>query len=196
MINWIVSVWHYEGSLPSRWSLCQFWRETRQRVWTQDLNATRSRRRTPVGSWKKEPREVSWWRARQNGSWQSTPDSRRDQSAWERVQHQWGKTSQDESAFFMALWKFREGCKSALVDRSTKECRVSQLNLLALELTQAHIVHLFFVLSSHSLDCISCAIKKCVMPLSEPLDDNWPRLKWSKEVDVTGGRGGNVTSVT
>ena len=109
--------------------------------------------------------------ATERGSWQSTPDSRRDKSAWERVQHQWGKTSQDESVFLVALWKFREGCTSASVYRYTKECRVSQLNLLALELTQAHIVRLLFVLFSHSLDCISCGHR-------EPLDDYRPRLKW------------------
>ena len=79
-----------------------------------------------------------------------------------------------------------------------QECRVSQLSLLALELTQVHILRLFFVLSSHSLDCISCAVKKCAIPLSEPLDDHQPRLKWFKEIDVTEVEGvwsqGNVWS--
>ncbi len=46
--------------------------------------------------------------------------------------------------------------------------------LLALELTQA-LASLFF--SSHSLDCNLVAIEKCVIPLSEPLDDHRPRLK-------------------
>ena len=46
---------------------------------------------------------------------QSTTDCRRDQAAWDRVQEHWGKTSQDESAFLAALWKFREGSTSALV---------------------------------------------------------------------------------
>ena len=127
-------------------------------------------------------------RVRQKSSWQSIPDSRRDQSTRERVQSQWGKTSQDESAFLVALWKFRKGCTSAFVYRCTKECRVSQLNLLALELTQAHIVRLFFVLFSPiPLIVFLVAVKKCVILLSEPLDDHRPRLKWFKEVDVFGG---------
>ena len=42
-------LWHYVGGPPSRQSLCLFWRETRQKVWTRDLNATGSRKRTPVG---------------------------------------------------------------------------------------------------------------------------------------------------
>ena len=36
-------------------------------------------------------------------------------------------------------------------------------------------------------------MKKCVIPLSEPLDDPGPRLKWFKEVDVFRGRGSIVT---
>ena len=112
---------------------------------------------TQKKSWKKEPTGGSWRRVKERGSRQSTPDSKRDQSVWDRVLLQRGKTSQDELAFLVALWKFREGCTSALVYRCTKECRVSQLIFLGLELTQAHIIRLFFVLSSHSLDCISCS---------------------------------------
>ena len=64
---------------------------------------------------------------------------------------------------------------------------MSQLNVLALELNQAllFVCSLFFF--SHSLDCISCAVKKYAIPLSEPLDDHRPRLKGFKEVDELGG---------
>ncbi len=71
---------------------------------------------------------------------------------------------------------------------------MSQLNFLALELT--HIVYLFFVLSSHSLDCNSCAVKKCAIPLSEPLVDHRPRTEMvSKKLMYSGGRGGIVIVV-
>ena len=60
-----------------------------------------------------------------------------------------------------------------------------KITLLALELTQALACSLFFF--SHSLECISCAVKKCVISLSKPLDDHQPRLKWFKEVDGFGG---------
>ena len=33
---------YYVGGPPSRLSLCLFWLETRQRVWTRNLNVTRS----------------------------------------------------------------------------------------------------------------------------------------------------------
>ena len=63
------AVWHYVGDPPSRRFLCLFWRETRQRVWTQDLDATGSRKRTRVGSWTKELREGSWQQATESGRW-------------------------------------------------------------------------------------------------------------------------------
>ena len=55
---------------------------------------------------------------------------------------------------------------------------VSQLNLLALELTQAHIVRLFIFLSSHSLDCISCSHEEmCDTPFGTT---RWsPAKKWN-----------------
>ena len=63
---------------------------------------------------------------------------------------------------------------------------MSQLNLLALELNQAllFVCSLFFF--SHSIGCISCVVKKCAIPLSEPLDDHRPRNGF-EEVDVFGG---------
>ena len=110
----------------------------------------------------RSPRDWKWARERESRSWnkeaekavgdgrqRGTAGSRHGTSerpdAWDRVEQQWGKTSQDEVTFLVALWKFRERCTSALVYRCTKECRVSQLNLLALELTQTLIVRLFFV---------------------------------------------------
>ena len=72
---------------------------------------------------------------------------------------------------------------------------MSKLNLLALELTQA----LFFVYSLFFPPTPSIvflvAMKKCVMPLLEPLDDHQPK---SEMVDVTGGgaEGGIVTMIS
>ena len=127
-------MWHYVGGPPSRWSLCMFWRETRQRVWTRDLDATGSRKRTRVGSWTKELRGGCWRRKTQSGRGVDTGHLRDLSHERERVQHQWGKTSHDELAFLVALWKFRQWCTSALV----YICKGMQLNLLALELTQAY----------------------------------------------------------
>ena len=116
-----------------------------------------------------------------------TPDSRRDQSAWDGVQEQWGKTSQDESAFLMALWKFREGCTSALVYRCTgnavsrKHPSCTWVNLSP---------YCSFVLCSFSSTppvVFLVTIKKCVMPLLEPFDESPAKTELFKEVDKYGG---------
>ena len=72
---------------------------------------------------------------------------------------------------------------------------MSQLALLALELTQAllFVCSLFF--PPTPLIVFLVAWKKCVIPLSEPLDDHRSRLKWFKEVDVSEGRLGIVTVI-
>ena len=112
-------MWHYEGGAPSRRSFCLFWHETKQRP---DLEIS-TRLEVGKGTLVREELEEGTQRrqlAKGDAEGQSTPDSRRDQSGWDRVQEQWGKTGQDESAFFVALWKFREGCTSALVYRCTE----------------------------------------------------------------------------
>ena len=124
---------------------------------------------------------------------QLTLDSRRDQSAWDRVQEQWGKTSQDVSAFLMALWKFCEGCTSALVYRCTGNA-VSRNHPSCTWVNPSpycSFVHLFFF--SRSLGCISCAVKKCVIPLLEPLNESLAKTDCFKKLISTGGRGGIVT---
>ena len=83
-------------------------RSRRDRKWARERRSERVGRGI-------QRMQLAWGDAEE----QSTPDCRRDQSAWDRIQEQWGKTSQDESAFLVALWKFREGCTSALVYRCT-----------------------------------------------------------------------------
>ena len=72
---------------------------------------------------------------------------------------------------------------------------MSQLNLLALELTQAllFVCSLFFFPPT-PLIVLFVAIRKCAIPLSESLDDHRPRLKCFEEVDVTGGGYGHKYS--
>ena len=160
-------MWHYVGGPPSRQPLC-FGAKPDKGFGLEISTWPEVERECQSESWTKELREGSW-------QWRGAVGSIRDQSTWERVQHQWGKTSQDESAFLVALWKFREGCTSALVYRFTKECRVSQLNLLELELTQAHIVCLFF--PPTPLIVFLVAMKKCAIPPSELLDDSPAKIE-------------------
>ena len=83
------SMWHYVGGPPSRRSLGLFWCETRQRVLD-----SRSRRDRKLAMSETE------------GQLAVDTGQRRDQSVWDRVQLQWGKTSQDGSAFFVACGNF------------------------------------------------------------------------------------------
>ena len=97
---------------------CLFWCETKQRPELEISTRLEVGKGMPV----REELEKGTQRrflAKSDGEGQSTTDSRREQSAWDRVQEQWGKTSQDESAFPVALWKFREGYTSVLVYRCT-----------------------------------------------------------------------------
>ena len=105
-------------------------RSRRDRKWTRERWSERS--------WKKGTQWRSWrgWRRR-------------------AVEEQWGKTSQDESAFLVALWKFREGCTLALVYRCTGNA-VSQNHPSCTWVNPSpfcSFVRLFFF--SHSLGCIS-----------------------------------------
>ena len=108
----------------------------------RDRKLARKRQRR----WTRERREVIWRQATERGSGQSTPVSRRDQSAWDRVQKQ---VREDQSRWVGIPSSFLEISRRMHVSVSLQmhqECRVSQLNLLARDLTQAHIVCLFFVL--------------------------------------------------
>ena len=115
---------------------------------------------TPVRGVEKGTMRRSRRRVTQKGSPGSITDSRRDQLAWDRVQELWGKTSQDESAFLVALWKFREGCMSALVSRCTGNAisRNHPSCTLSWPKLTLFICSLFFF--SHSLGCISCGHKE------------------------------------
>ena len=105
------------------------------------------------GSWKKKPREGV---AKGDAEGQSTTDSWRDESAWDRVQGHWGrqtrwqrsavrKTVRNELAFLVACRNFAQihACVSLQMHR---EFSVTKLPFLHLELTLAHIVRLSFFL--------------------------------------------------
>ena len=127
---------------------------------------------------------------------ESTPDSRRDQSTTVSRREQWGKTSQDESAFLVALWKFREGCTLALVCRCTGNA-ASRGHLSCTWVNPSP--YCSFVLCSFSPApsvVFLVAIKKCVIPLSEPLDESPAKIELLQEVDVSWGRRGIITVVS
>ena len=140
--------------------------QNQTKAWTRDLDTTGNKQGNASQRLGRRNPEEALGDGRRRGAAGSRHRTAEETSRHERVQHQWGKTSQDESALLVALWKFRDGCTSALVYRCTKECRVSQLNFLALELTQAHMVRLFFVpFFSTPLIIILVAMKECAIPL-------------------------------
>ena len=98
-------LWHYEGDAPSR-RFFFFWRETKQMPELEISTRPEVGMGTPVREELEEEGTHRRKLAKGDAEGQSTPNSRRDQSAWNRVQGQWGKTSQDELAFLVALWKF------------------------------------------------------------------------------------------
>ena len=178
-------LWHYEGDPRNQ-----------TKAWARDLDETGSRQENASEELEEgtKRRQLVTDDGRRRGEVGSRHGTSERLVAWDKVQQQLEETSQDELAFLVALWKFREGCTSALVYRCTKECRVSQLNLLALELTQAHIVRLFFVLFSHSLDCISCSHEEmCDTPIGTTgwfTGQDWNGLK---KLMYLGCRAGIVT---
>ena len=126
----------------------------------------------------------------QGGSWQSTPDSRSDQSDETESSSSEGRPVKMSQR---SLW-FVEISLEIHASVSLQGMQYHKLALLALELTQALVCSLF--ISSHSLDCISCAVKKCVILLLEPLGYHQPRLKWFwRSWCIQGAERGMVTNV-
>ena len=84
-----VEMWHYVGGPPSRRSLC-FGAKPDKGFGFEILTRPEVGREHQSESWMKGPTEGSWRRATGDGEGQleSTPDSRRDQSVWDRVQMQ------------------------------------------------------------------------------------------------------------
>ena len=150
-------------------------RSRRDRKWARERRSERS--------WKKNAERQL---AKGDAEGQSTPNSRRDQSAWDRVQKQWGKTSQDELAFLLALYRFRYKYTLAFVCRCTGNA-VSQ-NHPSWTWVKPSPYCSFLVCSYSPAPSVVflVAIKKCVIPLSEPLDESPAKTDCFEEVDVTG----------
>ena len=140
------------------------------RAWARDLRHDRK--------WVREDQ----WGVGQRNSEKAVGDGRRrgavgsrHRTAEETNEHEiaprskWGKTCQDELAFLVALWKFREGCTSVLVYICKGMQRVTTQPSCTW-VDPSLNVRLFFVLSSHSLDCISCGHREmCDTPIGKKL---------------------------
>ena len=128
----------------------------------RDLDASGSRKGRPEELDKGTHRRQL---AKGDASGQSTPDSRSDQSACVSPV----PVREDRSRWVGIPSSFVEISLEIHVSVSLHmhkgmQCYITPL--LHIELTQAHIVRLFFVLSSHSLDCISCSHEEmCDAPI-------------------------------
>ena len=137
-------MWHYEVGCAKQTIFLLVLPRNQTKAWARNLRRDRKWVRERERELKRGTQRKRL--AKGDAEWQSTPDSRRDQSAWDRVQDGEGrpvKMSQHSSWLVEILQKKLHISDSL---QMLKECRVSQLKLIALELTQAHIVRLFFVL--------------------------------------------------
>ena len=132
-------MWHNVGVPLSKRSLCLFWCEAKQKAWTRDLRRDRKWEKKGVG--KGTQREEL---AKGDAEGQSSTNSRRVQSAWDSpgvVR----KTVKDELAFLVDCRSFAQiQTRDSL--QMHRECSVTKLPFLHFELTQDHIIRLFFVL--------------------------------------------------
>ena len=144
----------------SRRSLCLFWRETQTKSLSSrsparpEVDEKREVREKREGQLTKEPRESS--RQRSPGDGRSAE----------------GKTVKNEVAFVVAFVEVSRKIHAhdSLQMHEKLHKIVTKLPFLLLELTQVHIVHLFFLPSSRLYFFV--AVKKCEIPRRKPLDES------------------------
>ena len=106
--------------------ICLFLRETKQRAWTQDLRRDRKRGRKGVRKGTQRGQL-----AKGDAEGQSTTDSWRDQSAWDRVQAQWGRQTRRVRSPESTTVSSEEAC-GVLSKQTTTYWRPVPLSLPAL----------------------------------------------------------------
>ena len=143
-------LWHYVGGLPSRRSLCLFWRETKHRAWTRDFRRDRKwgrksrSERSQRGELEREPSRGQW--AKRDAERQSRMDSRSDQTRWVSSpewttvsrRRQWARWSKMSWHSYWLLSEFHEKYtpSDSLQDaRKAVQKSVTKLPFLHLELT-------------------------------------------------------------
>ena len=152
------------GGEPSRRSICLFWRETKQRPEFEIFDETGSgqgnaRERIRKGTQREEL-------AKGDVEGQSTTDSRRDQSAWER--ESWSSEGRPVKMSQHSSWLV-EISRRMHVSFSLpmhRECGVTEPPFLHLSWPKPllFVYSLFFF--PHSLSCISCGHKEmCDTPI-------------------------------
>ena len=115
---------------------------------------------------------------------------------WGRSWNQWAQkpgqpTRESESAFLVAVWKFRSEYPLAIVtdaQKTTEKCP----NFFLLALGANPSPCLFVLLFSHPIGCICCVLSVCkemwIAPgrrWEKPLDDRMA-MSWFKEVEIVG----------
>ena len=136
--------WHYEGGAPSRRSFCLFWRETKQRPELEIFDATGSGQgNANQGVGKRNP-EKAVGEGRRRGT-VDTGQQKRPVGTRESP----GAVREDLSRWVSIPRGFVEISRRMHINVSLqmhRKCSVTEPPFLHLSLTQANIVHLFFVL--------------------------------------------------
>ena len=180
-------MWHYEGVRQADDLFVCFGAKTNKGLSSRSSTWPEADNGTPVRRVGKTTSGVSRGTQRRQlvkgdaEAWSTTVSSEED--------------SQDESAFLVALWKFREGSTSALVYRCTgnavsrnhPSCTMSWPKPLLF------VCSLFFF--SRPLSCISCGHKEmCDTPVGTTRWITGQDRIVSKKLINTRGRGGIVTA--
>ena len=183
-------MWHYEGGCAKQTiPLSVLARNQKKGLDSRSRTGPEVGKGTPVRSWKKQPRESSWRRARQKGKLavdtrqQKRPVGMRIGSRSSEGRPV--KKSQHSSWFVEFSLEIHPS-----VSLQGKQCH--KLTFLHLSCPKPYCSLFFF---SHYLDCIPCAMKKCQMPLSETTRWFTGQGDWNgfEKVDLTCGGAGIVT---
>ena len=129
-------------------------------------------------SWKKEPTEGSWRRETQGGRRPVDTGHLRDQSDEIGSSRSEGRPVKMSRHSSWVVEFSLEIHGSVSLHMHIGNAMLHNSSFLHLVLTQAHFVRLFFILSSHSLDCISCSHEEmCNTPIGTT---RWsPVKKWN-----------------
>ena len=180
--------------VPVRESLCLLWRETHTkglRVISPARPEAEKGRKVP-----KKDRESQLTKEgrREQSAWDSCPE--KNTVSWRRRWEDESRQSRDESAFLVALWKFRTKYTLVIACKCTEtSTKVSHRLSFACACSWPKFVfvRLFF---SSTLSVVFCVfVKKRVMPvIGNHWMNHWPWVVWFKEDEIVGvGRPGMLS---
>ena len=166
-------MWHYAGGTPGRQSLCLFWRETKQRPELEISDKTGSGGEKT--SWKRNPERASRRRVTQRGSWEQTAEgtSQYELAVQSGKQSAEGGSEEDDQRWVEIptgfCRSFAKNTLPAIVYKMYEKLykKVSQNYPSCIRSWPKSILFVCSFSLTPSVVFL-VAVKKCVIPLSEP----------------------------